>query len=121
MKVSELKNYIETQVPYKYVMNFFHSETPDNCCVVLVGSAGRSDRNIGVLQLQFLVRNVDPEQAEQLAHSIYNHFNNKTDFQIGESKIVMSRGQQAVPLYTGMDDASRHIYSVNIEALVDRV
>jgi hypothetical protein len=119
MKVQDLKTYIETEVPYKYVLNMFHTQTPDNCCVVLLGSAGLSGRNIGDLQFQFLVRNIDPEQAEQIAFDLYDHFNNKTNYQIGASKIVMSRGQQSVPLYTGTDESSRHIYSVNIEALLD--
>jgi hypothetical protein len=120
MKVADLKNYIETQVPFKYIMNFFHSETPDNACVVLLGSAGRSTRNVGALQFQFLVRSDDPELAEQIAFDIHNHFNNKTDFVVGETKVVMSRGQGSVPLYTGVDESSRHIYSVNIEAIVDQ-
>lgn len=120
MKVQDLKEYVETQVPYnKYVMNFFHQETPDNCCVVLLGSSGRSDRNVGALQFQFLVRNSDPELAEKTAFDLFNHFNNKTDYVIGTTKVVMSRGQQAVPLYTGTDESGRHIYSVNIEAVVD--
>jgi hypothetical protein len=119
MRVQDLKNYVETHIPYKYVMNMFHSGTPDNCCVVLLGSAGRSDKNIGALHFQFLVRNADPELAEQIAFEIYNHFNNKTDYVVGSSKIVMSRGQQSVPLYTGADESNRHIYSVNVEALVD--
>lgn len=121
MKVSELKTYIETRVPYKYVMNMFHTQTPDNCCVVMLGSAGRSGRNVGALQFQFLVRNTDPELAEAIASNIHGHFNNKTNYQIGTSKIVVSRGQQSVPIYTGADESSRHIYSVNIEALVDHV
>jgi hypothetical protein len=119
MRVSELKEYVETQVPYKYVMNMFHSQTPDNCCVVLLGSSGRSDRNTGALQFQFLVRNTDPELAEQIAFQLFTHFNNKTDFQIGSDLVVMSRGQQSVPLFTGTDESDRHIYSVNIEAIVD--
>jgi hypothetical protein len=120
MKVADLKNYIETQVPYKYVMNLFHNETSNNTCVVLLGSAGRFDRNVGALLFQFLVRSDDPELAEKIACDIHNHFNNKTDFLVGESKIIMSRGQQSVPLYTGVDESSRHIYSVNIEAIVDQ-
>ncbi|MEH7116908.1 minor capsid protein [Neobacillus vireti] len=120
MRVQDLKEYVEVQVPYnKYVMNFFHQETPDNCCVVLLGSAGRTDRNVRVLQFQFLVRNSDPELTEQTAFDIFNHFNNKTDYEIASTKIVMSRGQQAVPIYTGTDESGRHIYSVNIEAIVD--
>jgi hypothetical protein len=119
MRVQDLKSYVETQVPYKYLVNMFHSQSPDNACVVLLGSAGRSDRNTGNLSFQFLVRNGDPEQAEKIAFDLYNHFNNKTQYVLGTTKIVMSRGQQAVPLYTGTDESGRHIYSVNIEAIVD--
>lgn len=120
MKVQDLKAYVETHVPYnKYVMNMFHSQTPDSCCVVILGSSGRSDRNTGQLQFQFLVRNNDPEIAEDIAFQIHSHFNNRTDYVIGDSKIILSRGQQSVPLYTGTDDSGRHIYSVNVDAMVD--
>jgi hypothetical protein len=119
MRVTELKEYVEIHVPYKYVMNMFHSQTPDNSCVVILGSAGRSDRNTGALLFQFLVRNSDPELAETIAFQLHAHFNNKTDFLIGSDLVVMSRGQQSVPLYTGTDESDRHIYSVNIEAIID--
>lgn len=119
MKVNDLKEYVDIHVPYTYVMNMFHRDTIDNTCVVLLGSSGRSDRNLGRLQFQFLVRNADPEQAESIAYLLHNHFNNKTDFVIGSTKIVMSRGQQSVPLYTGFDESGRHIYSVNIDVMID--
>lgn len=120
MRVQDLKEYMEIQVPYnKYVMNFFHQETPDNCCVVIIGSAGQSNKNIGKPSFQFLVRNIDPEIAEATAYLIFNHFDNKTKYEIGGTQIIMSRGQQSVPLYTGMDDSARHIYSVNVELIVE--
>jgi hypothetical protein len=119
MRVQDLKNYVETQVPYKYVMNMFHTGTPDNACVVILGSAGRSTRTVGALLFQFLVRNSDPELAEDIAFKLHQHFNNKSDYEIAGTKIVLSLGQQSVPLYTGTDSSDRHIYSVNIEVTVD--
>lgn len=119
MRVTEVKAYTEKQVPYKYVMNEFHSQTPDNCCAVLLSSAGHNTRNVSKPLLQFLVRNKDPEQAEKIAFDLFGHFDNKSDFKIGEDFVVFCRGQQSVPLYTGTDDAGRHIYSVNIQAIVD--
>jgi hypothetical protein len=120
MNVTDLKTYVEAQVPYnKYVMNMFHKDTPDNCCVVILSSAGKSDKNTGAYLFQFLVRNTDPELAEQQAFSLYDFFNNKTEYVVGTKKVIMTRGQQSVPLYTGIDELERHIYSVNVEALVD--
>jgi hypothetical protein len=119
MRVQDLKNYVETHIPYKYVMNMFHTETPDNCCVVILGSAGRSTRTIGSLQFQFIVRNADPELAEDIAFKLHQHFNNKSNYTIGDTQIVLSIGQQTVPLFTGTDESGRHIYSVNIQVTVD--
>lgn len=119
MKVLDLKLYTESQVTFKYVMNKFHSQTPDSCCAVLLGSAGTSSKEIGALQFQFLVRSPDPELGERIAFEIHNHFNNKTDYEIAGTSIVMSKGQTSVPLYTGTDEKDRHIYSVNIKAIVD--
>jgi Bacteriophage minor capsid protein len=119
VRVSDLKNYIEIQVPYKYVMNSFHTQTPDDTCAVLLGSDGVRDRNVARYEFQFLVRSSDPELAEDIAYKIHGHFNNKTDYVIGQTRVTFSRGQQTVPLYTGVDEGSRHIYSVNITAVAD--
>jgi hypothetical protein len=119
MKVFDLKLYMEAQVVFKYVVNQFHTQAPDNCCAVLLGSNGRSLREVGSLQFQFLVRSSDPELAEKIAFEIHGHFNNKSDFVIGDTKIVMTIGQTTVPLYTGVDEKNRTIYSVNINAIVD--
>lgn len=120
MKVFDVIDYVKIQVPMnKYLPNMFHSQSPDDSIVVVVDSYGRSSRTTKELTIQFLVRNTDPEQAEANAHLLFNHFNNKTDYTIGSHKVIMSRGAQAVPLYTGVDDNSRHIYSVNIEVLID--
>lgn len=119
MRVQDVKNYIESKVPYKYVMNQFHEKTVANSCVVVLAPLGRSSRNTGTLLFQFLVRNNDPEIAEDISSQIYKHFNNKTDYEINGTSIIMSRGQQSIPLYTGTDGNARHIYSVNIEVIVD--
>lgn len=120
MKVSELKSYVQVKIPYsQYVMNMFHSQTQDDCIAVILGSAGRPNRNTGALQFQFLIRSADPELAETKAFEIFSHFNDKSNYVIGTTKVVFSRGQQSVPLYTGTDDSGRHIYSVNIQAIVD--
>lgn len=119
MKVQDLKVYIESKVSYSYVLNAFHSDTQDSCCAVILGSSGKTRKTIGQLQFQFLVRSKDMELAETVAFQLYDHFNNKTDFVIGETKIVLTQGQQAVPIYTGMDEKYRHIYSVNVNVIAD--
>lgn len=119
MKVQEVKEYVELHIPYKYVVNMFHSQTPDNVCMVQLASSGIKDTNIGAYQFQFLIRNNDPEQAEAVAFMIFDHFNNRTDYMVGTDRVIMSRGQQSVPLYTGTDENNRYIYSVNIVASVD--
>lgn len=120
MKVADLKEYVEAHFTSRFVVNEFHATTPDNCCVVILGSSGGSNRNVVNLEFQFLVRNVDPEQAENLAHEIFNHFNNKSEYFIGNSRIVLSKGQNAIPLYTGKDENNRTIYSINIDVIVDK-
>lgn len=121
MRISELKAYVETAFTgQKFLVNQFHGNAPDNCNVIVLGSAGFSTREIGNVAFQFLIRHVDPEQAESIAMNIHKHFNNKTGYMVGTNKIVFSRGQQAVPLYTGIDANNRHIYSVNIEVRIDQ-
>lgn len=120
MKVSELKTYVQGKVVYtQYVMNMFHAQTNDNCIAVILSSAGQSNKNTGDLLFQFLVRSADPELAEAKAFDIHNHFNEKTSYMVAQTKVIRSRGQQSVPLYTGTDESGRHIYSVNIIAMVD--
>jgi hypothetical protein len=120
MRVNDLKNYIENHVVFDFVLNRFHAETEHNTCVVVLDSAGDSTRNVANLRFQFLVRSNDPEESEAKAFEIFEYFNRKTDYLIGDSKIVFSKGEQAVPLYIGMDENKRTIYSVNIVSLVDK-
>ena len=121
MRVSELKQYVETVFTgTKFLVNRFHGESPDNSIVIVLSSGGYATREIGRLSFQFLVRNNDPEQAETIALNSHRNCNNKTDDEIGETQVVYSRGQQAVPLYTGVDENNRHIYSVNIEVRIDQ-
>lgn len=120
MKVSDLKRFIESKVNYKFLVNSFHNKAPDTSCTVTLGSYGGSDQHIQELMFQFLVRSKDAELAESMAHEIYKVFDQKSDYVIGGDFIIWSRGEQNIPIYTGADSSDRHIYSVNIIAMVDK-
>lgn len=120
MKVSDLKEYMEIHFPQRYAINEFNTSSPDNCVAVILGSSGTNTRTLKNLTFQFLVRNEDPEEAERIAHEIYNHFNNKSDYMVGTEMIVLSKGQQSIPLYTGKDANDRTIYSINVDVIVDK-
>lgn len=120
MRISELKTYVEGQVVYKFLVNNFHARSQDDSCVIVLSSNGGSEQHVSNLLFQFLVRAKDPEVAETKAYELFKLFDGKSDFLIGSDSVVLSRGQQAIPLYTGTDEADRHIYSVNIIAIVDK-
>lgn len=120
MKVTDLKGFIQSKVTYRFLVNSFHSQAPDDSCTVVLSSAGSSDKHVTRLLFQFLVRAKDPEKAEKVAHEIYEVFDGKSGYQVGSDWIVLSQGQQSIPLYTGVDSSDRHIYSVNIVAIVDK-
>lgn len=120
MKVADLKTYISSNVSYTYVINEFHTDTPDNCCAVILSSAGTTTRSTSSVEFQFIIRNADPEQAELLAFQIYDFFNNKANYEIGQEKVILTKGSQAVPIYIGKDDSGRYMYSVNVLAIIDK-
>ena len=115
----ELKNYLEQHFDYEFHVNRFpvHAGN-DSAYVVLIGG-GLNNKNVSTPQVQILVRGSHPSTCETVSYQIYKHFNQKTDYEIGETRVVWSRGQQSQPIYTGQDEKERYVYSINLELLVD--
>lgn len=121
MQLSNILAYMTAQFPsHTYVVNTFHSQTPNNAIVILLGANGVSEKQVGRYSLQFLIRHENMGSADSIANALFSHFDYKTNYTIGTSRIVLSRGEQTIPLYTGQDESDRHIYSVNIELIVDK-
>ena len=119
--IMDVLDLLEEKFPaYTFVPNSFKRVSPDDCIVVLI-NGGKYTKQVGTPSIQFLVRNTKEQLAEKIAYELFNFFNYRTNFKIGNVQVIMSKGQQAAPLYTGMDDSDRHIYSVNIDLTVSLV
>ncbi|MED4840397.1 minor capsid protein [Weizmannia sp. CD-2023] len=116
--IMDVLDLLEANFPmYTFVPNSFKKVSPDNC-IAIVLNGGRYSKQVGTPSIQFLVRNTKEELAERVAYELFDFFNYKTNFQLGNVQVVMSKGQQAAPLYTGTDESDRHIYSVNVDLTV---
>jgi Bacteriophage minor capsid protein len=109
---NDILDFLESQFPYKFSPNNFKNSKDDGVAVLFEG--GSSGKHVKSPVIQFLIRAKKESTCETMAFDLYEFFDYKTNFTIGEVQVIMSRGQQASPIYTGTDDNDRHIYSVNM-------
>lgn len=119
-RLDDILDFLETNLPtIQFVPNSWKTSSAEDSVVVLL-SGGNNGKHVGAPLLQFLVRATKESVAESIAYDLYEFFDYKTQYSIGGTNVIMSRGQQASPLYTGRDDNERPIYSVNILLTVEK-
>ncbi|XUT71272.1 minor capsid protein (plasmid) [Bacillus thuringiensis] len=57
-------------------------------------------------------------QTEELAWELYHALKYKRDFMIGETSVVEMRARQSAPIWTGVDEAKRPIFSLNFDTTI---
>lgn len=116
-RLSDTLDFLESHFSYEFYPNGFKNHSPDDCVVVVV-EAGANGFQVKHPSIQFLVRANKEQTCETMAFALYEFFDYKTDYDLGNVHVIMSRGQQASPIYTGTDENDRHIYSINLDFTV---
>jgi hypothetical protein len=122
MRIAELIAYVKSLVPYSYyAYNFPATAETDASAVIIIGS-GMPTEESGVLRpsMQILVRGAadDLENVETKAYELFDALKYKRDFMIGEASIVQLYSTQSAPLFTGVDENRRPIFSLNFMAAI---
>jgi len=116
--VAELKTNVEAAVPYTYYHNEFPATGADNSAYVRITGGYAPSQWTPQLRpsFQVVVRNKSGPAAESAALSIWNAYHQRQAFNIGGQRIVATFADQAFPLYLGLDENKRALYSVNFTA-----
>ncbi|GIQ63715.1 hypothetical protein PACILC2_22830 [Paenibacillus cisolokensis] len=118
--VAELKTYVESVVPYTYYHNEFPATAVDNAAYVRIFGGFAPDRwtNVRRPSFQVVVRGKNGPTTEGIALALYDAFHKRQDYVIGSQRVVASFADQSAPLYLGLDDNNRAMYSVNFTLIL---
>lgn len=120
MKVQDLKEFMDTNFPYKYYPNGFPAESQEDCGAVKItgGSVETYIPNLKKPSIQVLIRAKHPRDAEAKSLEIYDGLNGKEFFFIGSTYVAFCLADQAVPIHLGKDENGNTIYSINFTCKV---
>ncbi len=116
--VNELKASVEAAVPYTYYVNEFLATGADNSAYVRITGGYAPSQWTPQLRptFQVVVRAKTAVLAEATALAIWTAYHQRRSFSIGTQRIVATFADQPAPLYLGVDDNNRALYSVNFTA-----
>lgn len=128
MRISELLAYLRANVPFNYVAEEFSATADQNFgdeyAVVKLTGGYPPDREIPKYypSFQVLVRGKKngQAQAEAKANEIYDHFHRRSGFFIGLNRVGFCSADQSTPIFLGLDDNKRPIYSINFTLTIIR-
>lgn len=108
-------DYVQALTP----INVFPYAIPDDAAedAIVLNLEPRYTTNKGGLYesvLKVHTRSNHPEKAEQYAIDLINHFTDRTSFNIGSYRVVLSSMNNKFPLYVNKDSLERHTYTFDV-------
>lgn len=115
ISINDVRTAVNSAAPYTYYANEFPTNAPDDCGYVrLFGGFGPSEWTPKQRPtLQVVVRAKSGVTAEQRAWAVFTAFHRRLNWAIGTQKVSSSFADQSVPLYLGLDENNRPMYSIN--------
>lgn len=123
MKIMELTDYIQQQTPIPFFPLAFPlvEDAPIEAGVVqFMTSYTTAKAGTQKVNIQMIVRADHPETAEGYALDLVNHFDNRTDFIVGTTRVILCNLRTPFPLFVGKDNGGHYRYSINMNFLVDK-
>ena len=115
----DLLNYISKNIPFTYYINSFPATAPAECAVVRITGGSSPSSGITRPSFQVLIRASHPSLAEAKAWEIYEFFNQRRNFDVGMTHVIFCNAAKSTPLYIGVDDNGRTIYSTNFTTIAE--
>lgn len=120
--IQELIAYVKSLVSYVYYPYSFPTTAADECAIISLQEGLPQDEETGISRpgFQILVRGKarDFKNAEAKAFELFQALANKKEQTIGESSVVVIRPQGSSPVFIGLDEADRPIYSLNFNMVI---
>lgn len=122
MNVMEILQYVKKIEPIDTYTNRFPNSAGD-CAFVRLNEGGAPNKYMSKLlspSVQYVIRHKSASEAERISSKIWEHFHNRSHFEIGGSYVYSSTNEQAQPIYLDQDDNGRTIYSINVTCKLRR-
>ena len=115
----DLLSYVSENIPFTYYVNSFPATAPAECGVVRITGGSSPGKAITRPSFQVLIRASHPSLAEAKAWEVYEFFSQKRNFDVGMTHVIFCNAAQSTPLYIGVDDNGRTIYSTNFITIAE--
>lgn len=117
LTVAEINAYLRTipGIGLTFVGNEFQTNSPDDCAYTRItgGYAPSEWTPKAKPSFQIVLRTKLASAAEPKANLIYADLHRKTEFMLGNTRVVKCLADQSAPLYLGKDENGRTLYSLN--------
>jgi len=122
MKIQELISYIKSLVNFSFYPYVFPTTAADECGVVSIFAGPSVDEDTGVSRPSFQVlirgKRKDFQKTEARAYEVFEALANKKNQLIGAHSVVIIRPQSSTPIFIGLDETDRPVYSLNFETVI---
>ncbi|MZP28688.1 hypothetical protein GTO91_03010 [Heliobacterium undosum] len=120
MSITELIAVLKQTAPFTYFANTFPPLAGDCAAVQLTGGGEASLKaNISRPALQILIRASDPAVAEKKATDLHQALHGKRNFDVGTTHVIFCAAAQSGPLFLGLDENNRSVYSLNFTLITE--
>lgn len=116
LTLAELNAAVRLAIPgYNVVGNDFIAGNPDDCAYVRItgGPPPKEGSSVAYPSFQVVIRSKGPATAEAKGNALIAALHGKTEFKIGNTRVVKCLADQSAPWYLGPDESGRTLYSVN--------
>ncbi|MEC0167860.1 minor capsid protein [Paenibacillus graminis] len=116
LTLAEVNATVRLAIPgFNVVGNDFAAGNPDDCAYVRITGGGIPSEWSSVARpsFQVIIRSKSTATAEAKGNALITALHGKTEFVIGNTRVVKCLADQSAPWYLGPDENSRALYSVN--------
>lgn len=115
ISVTDVTSYLRAVIPYTYGPNEFTTTSPDDAAIIRFTGGPRPSEwtSKSKPSFQVLVRAKTAQTAEAKANEIHSHLHQKSEFALGDTRVVKCLADQPTPIYLGLDANKRTVYSIN--------
>jgi|SRR5690606_6581483 len=118
MRVINLADYLSSFFSVPFFVGQFDEGLTELQGLVRIYSSVQSNKQVGQVRAQVLIKSLDQQELESLGNQIYEHFNLLTNFSLGTSSIILSRS--TIPEFVEKMDDDYYLYSVDLEFIENK-
>lgn len=121
VSVTDVTAFLRAAFPgWTFVANEFATNNPDDCAYVRMQSGfapseWTTKRRPG---FQIVLRAKNPQDAEARSNAIFAALHGKTEFKLGNTRVIKCTSDQSAPIYLDKDANGRTLYSLNFNITI---